>query len=175
MDNSEKREVNALQIYVNKVYAIVLISITSVCLLTGIDCTTQKLLGHYKNINWITMVIFDITGFVYLSIAVFLVKTGYQNGVVRESRLKQSKIFLIILMLIQYNYLTYMVPTKELWAYSFLFAIAAGLFLDARMELITIIEIVECGAIAYTEQGDHRNGGGNSQNDGAFEKVGCGN
>lgn len=48
-----------------------------------------------------------------------------------------------------------MVPTKELWAYSFLFAIAAGLFLDARMELITIIEIVASTFLAWVINGDN--------------------
>ena len=138
----KKKTLSALEVYINRAYAMVLLTITLACLMAGIDYTSLKLLGFYDTTNWTALVIFDITNVIYLAIAIFFVKTGYENGAVRKSKLKQSKIFLVIIMLIQYNFILYMIPAREFWAFSFLFTMVTGLLLDTRMVLATIIEIV---------------------------------
>lgn len=151
----EKKELTALEVYINKTYAIVLLSVTLACLVAGITYTAQKLQGYYETVNWIALIIFDITNLIYLAIAIFFVKTGYENGVVQKSKLKQSKIFLVIIMLIQYNFILYMVPAREFWAYSFLFTMVTGLLLDTHMVLATIIEIMGSIILAWIINGEN--------------------
>lgn len=67
---------------------------------------------------------------------------------------RQSKIFLVIIMLIQYNILLYMAPVREYWAFSFLFTIVTGLFLDSKVVLITSVEITVSLLLSWVIDGD---------------------
>lgn len=145
----EKKTLTALEEYINKAYTLVLLSITLACLMAGTLYTTLKLLGYYETVNWVALIIFDITNVLYLAIGIFFVKTGYENGVVLKLKLKQSKIFLVVIMLIQYNFILYMMPVREFWAFAFLFTMVTGLLLDTRMVLATIIEIVTSVVVSW--------------------------
>lgn len=151
----EKKSLTALEVYINKAYAIVLILIPLACLTAGISYTGQKFQGWYDTVSWVALIIFDITNLFYLAIAGYFVKTGYKDGVVQASKLKHSKIYLVIIMLIQFNFILYMIPSTEFWAYSFLFTIVTGLLLDPKMVLVTIIEIVTSLVISWIVNGDN--------------------
>ena len=154
MENREKRNLTALDIYINKAYAITLISITLTCLLPGISYTANKLQGFYGSVSLVAFLIFDLTDIIYLAIAIFFVKTGYEDGIVKKSKLKQSKIFLVVIMLIQFNFILYIAPSREFWAYAFLFTLVTGMLLDTRMVLATIIEIGGSIIVSWIINGD---------------------
>lgn len=137
----KEKKLTALDVYINKVYKITLLAITLTCLFAGISHTASKLQGFYGTSSLAAFIIFDLTDLIYLGIAIFFVKTGYEDGIVKPSKLKNSKIFLVVIMLIQFNFILYMAPSREFWAYSFLFTLVTGLLLDTRMVLATIIEI----------------------------------
>ena len=149
----EKKTLTALDVYINKVYTIVLILVPLTCLIAACSYTGQKAQGFYETINWGALIVFDVTNVIYLLIAIFLVKTGYQDGLVKPSKLRISKIYLVLIMFIQFNFILYMVPSKEFWAYSFLFVILTSLFLDKKMVLITIIEIMVSLIVSWNVRG----------------------
>lgn len=154
MENNEKKSLTALDVYINRAYAITLISITLTCLLAGISYTANKLQGFYDSVNLIAFIIFDLTDLIYLGIAIFFVKSGYEDGAVKQSKLKSSKIFLVIIMFIQFNFILYMAPSREFWAYAFLFTLVTGLLLDTRVVLATIIEIMGSLIVSWIINGD---------------------
>ena len=114
----------------------------------------DRLSGFYGNIPFGVFIFCDLTNIIYVIMAVYFIKTGYENGAVKAEKLKQSKIFLIVIMLIQYNILLYMAPVREFWAFSFLFTVVTGLFLDSRVVLITILEIVASLLVSWGIDGD---------------------
>ena len=59
-----------------------------------------------------------------------------------------------ISMFIQFNFILYMIPSREFWAYSFLFIILTSLFLDRKMVLVTIIEIGLSLVVSWGVNGD---------------------
>ena len=150
----EQKNMTALDIYISKVYKIALLSITLTCLLGGLSSTMDRLSGFYGNISLGVFIFCDLTNVVYVLIAVFLIKTGYENGVVKPSKLRQSKIFLVLIMLLQYNILLYMAPVREFWAFSFLFTVVTGLFLDSKIVLITSVEITGSLLVSWVVDGD---------------------
>ncbi len=150
----EQKNLTALDVYISKVYKITLLSITLTCLLGGLSSTMDRLSGFYQNISLGVFIFCDLTNVLYVIIAVFLIKTGYENGVVKPEKLKQSKVFLIVIMLVQYNILLYMAPVREFWAFSFLFVVVTGLFLDSKVVLITILEISVSLLISWVIDGD---------------------
>lgn len=120
----------------------------------GLSSTMDRLSGFYGNISLGVFIFCDLTNILYVLIAVFFIKTGYENGVVKPSKLKWSKIFLVVIMLIQYNLLLYMAPIREFWAFSFLFTIVTGLFLDSKVVFITGLEITVSLLVSWLVDGD---------------------
>lgn len=150
----EEKNMTALDVYINKVYKIALLSITLTCLLGGLSSTMDRLSGFYGNIPFGVFVFCDLTNVIYVIMAVYFIKTGYENGAVKPEKLRQSKIFLIVIMLIQYNILLYMAPVREFWAFSFLFIVVTGLFLDHKVVLITTLEVAISLVISWVIDGD---------------------
>lgn len=120
----------------------------------GLSSTMDRLSGFYGNISLGVFIFCDLTNILYVLIAVFFIKTGYENGVVKPSKLKWSKIFLVVIMLIQYNLLLYMAPIREFWTFSFLFTIVTGLFLDSKVVFITGLEITVSLLVSWIVDGD---------------------
>lgn len=150
----EQKNTTALDVYISKVYKIALLSITLTCLLGGLSSTMDRMSGFYSDVSMGVFIFCDLTNVLYVLIAIYFIKTGYEGGAVKPSKLKQSKIFLIVIMLIQYNILLYMAPVREYWAFSFLFTIVTGLFLDPKVVLITIVEITGSLIVSWVIDGD---------------------
>lgn len=149
-----KDNMTALDVYISRAYKITLLSITLACLSAGISYTGNRLQGFYSSVNIIVFLLFDLTDIIYFGIAVYFVKTGYQDGIVKPLKLKYSKIFLVIIMLIQFNFILYMAPSRDFWAFAFLFTMVTGLLLDTRMLLVTIVEITSSLLIACLVHGE---------------------
>jgi len=54
-------------------------------------------------------------------ISIYFIRTGFENGYLKASKLKAGKIFVAILMLIQFNFILYMIPATDFWAFAFFF------------------------------------------------------
>ncbi len=138
----ESKNLSALEDYINKVYAIVLLSVPGACQAAGVLYTLEKIIGLLPMVSWLLLIVFDMTCLLYLGIGIFFVKTGYRNHMVLQNKLRSGKLFLIVIMFTQFNFILYMIPSSEFWAFAFLFTVATALFLDSRMVLATSAEIV---------------------------------
>lgn len=150
----EQKNMTALDVYISKVYKIALLSITLACLMGGTNGFMNRMSGYFTNTPIGVFIFCIITDVIYVLTAIWLIKTGYENGVVKPEKLKFSKIFLVVIMLIQFNILTYMAPAREFWVYSFLFTVVTALFLDSRVVLATLIEISVSVLISWLIDGD---------------------
>ncbi len=137
----ESKHMTALDDYINKVYTIVLLAVPGACQAAGILYTLEKVIGLLPTVNWLLLIIFDCTCLLYLAIGIYFIKTGFENHFVLRRKLSQGKLFLIIIMFTQFNFILYMIPSSDFWAFAFLFTIATALFLDSKMVIITSIEI----------------------------------
>lgn len=151
---SNKNNLTALDVYINKVYPITLLATTLACLSAGVSYTISRTQGIFSFTPLYVFFIFDFTNIAYLLAAVYLIRTGYENGTVKPAKLKQSKIFLVAVMLIQYNFILYMAPSKEFWAFAFLFTLVTGLLLDRRMVLVTMAGILVSMIAAWFIDGE---------------------
>ncbi len=140
MENN-KKSLTALDVYINKAYPISLLATTLACLSAGISYTLNRMRGIFVFTPLYVFFIFDITNIIYLILAAYFIKTGYEAGSVKPWKLRQGKIFLILILFIQFNFILYMAPSQEFWAFSFLFVLITGLLLDTKVVLITMAEI----------------------------------
>lgn len=119
---------SALDEYINKVYILILLLVPGACQCAGLLYTVEKILGFFPTVNWTALIIFDLTCLLYLAIGIYFVKTGFADGLVTQKKLKGAKIFLVLIMFIQYNYILYLIPSTEFWGYALLFVIAVSFF-----------------------------------------------
>lgn len=140
--DAKKKYRSAMDEYLNKVYVLILVLVPGTCQCAGLAFTVEKILGFYPTVNWPALVIFDITCLLYLSIGIYFIKTGFVDGFVSPGKLKAAKIFLVVIMFTQYNFILYLIPSKDFWGFAFLFVIATTFFVDVKMVVITALEIM---------------------------------
>ncbi len=154
MDSVRKKYLSALEEYINKVYVLILLLVPGACQCAGLLYTTEKILGLFPTVSWVALIIFDFTCLIYLAAGIFFVRTGFSEGYVLKSKLKAAKIFLVVIMFTQYNFILYMIPSTEFWGFALLFVIATAFFLDVRMVVITSLEISVSLAVSWVVSGD---------------------
>lgn len=140
-DNISKKYLSALDEYINKVYVLVLLLIPGACQCAGLAYTFEKVMGWLPTVSWTALILFDITCLIYLVIGIYFVRAGFKDGFVLSGKLKAGKIFLVIVMLIQFNFILYMIPATDFWGLAFYFVVLTAFFLDYKMVAITSIEI----------------------------------
>lgn len=137
MNGNKKIMLSALDEYINKVYVLVLLLVPGACQCAGILYTFEKCMGWLQGVSWTALVIFDVTCLVYLVTGILFIKTGFSKGLVKQSSLKAGKIFLVVIMLIQFNFILYMIPAKDFWGFAFFFVVLTTFFLDFKMVAVT--------------------------------------
>lgn len=132
---------SALEEYINRVYIIVMLMIPGACQCAGLVYTVEKIIGWLPTVSWPALIIFDLTCLIYLIVAVFLVKTGFKDGLVRADRMKMGKIYIIVLELVQFNFILHMIPATDFWGFAFYFVILSTFFLDYKLVTVVSLEI----------------------------------
>ncbi len=153
MEGNEKRNLTALDEYINKVYVLVLLLIPGACQCAGIMYTFMKIMGWMPPVSWTALLIFDVTCLIYLGIGIYFIKTGFEDGVVKASSLKAGKVFVAVIMLIQWNFIQYLVPAGDFWGFAFFFVVLTTFFLDYKLVAFTSAEIVVSLVIAWFVKG----------------------
>lgn len=134
---TKKKYLSALDEYINKVYVLVLLLVPGACESAGLLYGLSKVLGWLPTVSWISLIIFNITCLIYLSIGIYFIKTGFTDGFVAQNKLKAGKIFLVVIMFIQFNFILYMIPATDFWGFAFFFVILTTFFLDYIMVAVT--------------------------------------
>ena len=111
-------------------------------------------MGWMPTVSWMALIVFDITCLIYLSIGIFLIKTGFSDGLVSSSKLKFGKIYLVVIMFIQYNFILYMILAKDFWGFAFFFVLLLTFFLDYKMVAVAAAEIAVSQAVAWVVRAD---------------------
>ena len=151
----ETKNLTALEVYINKVYTIVLLAVPGACQAAGILYSVEKFLGLFPTVDWMMLIIFDVTCLLYLAAGIFFIKTGYEGQIVNPKKLRQCKIFLVVIMFTQFNFILYMIPSSEFWAFAFLFTVATALFLLSRKVWITSAEIALSLIVSWGIRGEY--------------------
>lgn len=130
----KKWEMSALDAYTNRVYKIIVLIIPIFCLCASATITTLHFIGWYPAINETAMWLFDLSDIIYLSIGIYFIKTGFgEDGIVLPEKLKAGKYTMAIIVIIQWNAISYIWPFTDFWAYCLLFTIVEAFFFDVKL------------------------------------------
>ena len=127
-------EMSALDAYTNRVFKIIVLIIPIFCLCASATITTLHYIGWYPDINETAMWIFICSDIIYLSIGIFFIKTGFgEDGIVLSDKLAAGKYTMAVIVIIQWNAISYIWPFTDFWAYCFLFTIVEAFFFDVKL------------------------------------------
>lgn len=135
-----------LQDYMNKMFTLVIILVTGSTTIAGGTFWALKHMGYYPDVSSAMLGGFIATCVIYLIAGILLIKFSYATNEEGEKYIKPKmllvgKIFIVILEAVQFNFIMYMIPSREFWAYGFYFLICAAFMLDTRLVCIVAAEI----------------------------------
>ena len=130
------RKKTAVEVYLSAVFKWGLLILVCACMCATATFNTEKLFGFYPGTQWITLILFALMDIAFFLIAVIIIKTSFDNeGYLKEGKLKIGKIFSTIVLIIQWNYILYMLPSRTFWGFLFFFLILIAFFLDIKLLL----------------------------------------
>lgn len=130
-------QVSAIDAYMTKVYRWIMVIVMASVTAGALVFMGLKLMGFYKSLSWVPLIIFVLTNIIYDIIGALLIKHAIHDGVVAPKMMFYGKLYMTLLLIVQFNFLMYMAPSRELWAFVFYFALVEAFFLDYK--LITIL------------------------------------
>ncbi len=141
-ENSENnfiQELSALDAYLNRVFKIAILAPSIATMTAAIYFTILKIAGWYPNIPVFLIILFDIMDITFMLVSIWFMKTSIgKDGILKRKKLKWGKIFSVIVIIVQWNAISYMSPMREWWAFMFFFAAFGMLFFDMKMMLVTV-------------------------------------
>ncbi|MDE6063020.1 MAG: hypothetical protein K2G20_00300, partial [Lachnospiraceae bacterium] len=145
--------------YMAKVFKIIMFTITGATLIAALLIGGFKVLGFYPDISWITIGIFIASCVLYFICGIWFVRTSYAVNEKGEkylipARLKMGKLFVFAVEMIQWNFLLYMIPSSQFWAYTFFFLILVVFFIDMKLTIWTSVGNVVSVVISYLVTAD---------------------
>ena len=148
--NETKQELSALDAYLNRAYKIIILMSPIAAMMSAICFTIFKMIGWYDVVSLPAIIIFDISNVIYTSIAIYLFRTCQgEDGILKRDKLIQGKFFISAVILIQWNYISYMAPAREWWAFAFFFIVLSVFFFDMKMILVVSIGVVASTFVSW--------------------------
>ena len=134
MENRKQR--TAVEVYLSTVYKWGIIILVAACMCATATFVTEKILGIYPDVSWVALIVFAIMDISFFVSGLLIVKSSFdENGYLKEGRLKVGKLFSAVLLVVQWNYILYMIPSRTFWGFLFFFLVLVAFFLDVRFEL----------------------------------------
>lgn len=128
----------AVETYLSTVFKWGLIILVCAAMAATVTFNAEKLFGLYPTVPWLATIGLGIMDSAFFVIAILIVKTSFdEDGYLKEGRLRVGKIFSVAVLVIQWNYLLYVFPTRTFWGFLFFFLILIAFFLDIKMLLVS--------------------------------------
>lgn len=145
---------NVIRNYINKTYTLVIILTTGSTTIAGATFLLMKIFGLYPDVSYIGLGIFLATCLIYLAAGFVLIKTAYtesldEGRILKPRMLAAGKIFLNILFVVQFNFIAYLIPSRDYWAYSFFFLIVMAFLLDFKFICLCAGELLASLAVLF--------------------------
>lgn len=134
-----ENKTSVVEEFMAKIYAAIILTIMGAVMCAGVTFMTLKGIGFYASVKWPVLFVFIGTCLFYFLSGLWLIKKAYiKDSATGEKRLdsvwfERGKVFITIILIIQFNFITYMIPSREFWAYLFFFMILMAFFLDVKV------------------------------------------
>lgn len=145
------KNLTAFDEYIAKSFKWVVIVMLGACMCAVTIFSLFNIIGFY-NIAWPPLLIFVATDMIYLAIGITLIvkiNRCIKEDAWRPDLIVKGKIFVTTILLIQYNFIMYLVPSREFWAYGTFFLLFSAFFLDPKMFSVSMVGIAVSIGVAF--------------------------
>ena len=145
---------NAIELYTEKAFGTILKLAPGVALLAGLFFSFAKLFGWYPDVSMTWLIVFDASCALYLLLGIHYINTSFDdNGNLMQTKLDTAKMLLIVLTLVQWNFISYLIPSVDFWGYAPLFLLLSAFFLDSKMVGIEAIGLFVSILVSWVLKG----------------------
>ena len=128
----------AVEVYLATVFKWGIIILVSAAMCATVMFNTEKLFGLYPDVPWMITIIFAAMDVIFFAIAIGIVRTSFdKDGYLKEKRLQLGKRFCAFVVVVQWNFILYMLPSRTFWGFLFFFLILMAFFLDIKLVLVS--------------------------------------
>ncbi len=129
---------SAFEVYLSAVFKWGITALVSACMFATAMFIVEKTIGFYQVIPWIAVIIFGIMDVCFFITGMLILKSSFdEDGYLKDGKLQIGKIFCSVVLIIQWNYIIYMVPTRTFWGFLCFFLILIGFFMDIKLLSVT--------------------------------------
>ena len=91
--------------------------------------------GYFSDTSLAGLIVFDVISVIYIVLAAIYGKRGIldKDGFFDKKRYEEFKNFLALLIIVQWNLISYIFPTRSFWGFLGLFALIPAFFFDASV------------------------------------------
>lgn len=124
----------AIDEYMHKANKIVLTLLIYSCMAAIVVYGGLKLAGHNPYVSWLGMAAWLGLVFIYGAVAFVLFTKGKPERIVFR-----SKIFMYVVLLLQYFIIFWVAPSTTIWGLTIYFFLLAALYVDFKYEVLTVV------------------------------------
>ncbi len=149
-------EMSAIDAYLNRAYKIIIVLPLTGATTSAFVFTIFRIIGWWPDIPVGALVIYDIVNLIYVLVAIYLLKTcTNEEETIKPSKMLQGKIYVGVLLVAQWNCISYLVPYREWWAYLFFFIALSIVFFDIKFTSILTALLLISMAISWVVHGEY--------------------
>ncbi len=150
--------VEILQEYRKKVVVFVLAIICFSATAAAVVLPGMKLFGLYPDVSWGSCGIFIVIIMIEDILGIWLIRRSLKQEILSEKLENLIKNYLLILLILNINLITWIFPSKESWMFVFYFLILMAFFLDMKFVIkCSIAEVISLLILFFANPITHPN------------------
>lgn len=147
-----ENRLSVLDEYMSKVFLWIILILISSTSAAAVVITLLKAIGFYPAVSWALILLFVASNVVYLVVGLALIQK-LRAGAEFSSLLVSGKKFIFTIIVVQFNFMLYLFPSREFWAFIFYFILIIVFFLDvkysASVSVILVLSEIVAGIIKW--------------------------
>ena len=152
----KQSEMSSIDAYLNRAFKIIVVLPLTGSTTSAFVFTIFRLLGWWPDIPARLLAVYDIINILYFTIAIYLSRTCKDEyGTIRPDKIKQGKRFVGFIVVAQWNFISYMIPDREWWAYLFFFIALTIVFFDIKFTSIISFLLTASTVISWIVHGNY--------------------
>lgn len=123
--------------------------------IAALTFTVAWIAGRFSFASLTEIICFDLVCFSYCIASFFLKKIGVvRNGKVSQKALEHAELVLVALIVLQWNLITYIFPTRSFWGYAPMFVMLAAFMFHTKAVRNAIVGVSFSIVISWLLKGD---------------------
>lgn len=132
----KQKSMSAFDVYLSAVFKWGNLLLISAAMCAAVLYSIFKIF-NLLDISTTAIVLFVIMDIIYFTFGIWMIRTSFDEyGYLKTGRLLMGKLFTGFIVIIQWNYILYMINSRTFWGFLFFFIVLIAFYLDIKMIVI---------------------------------------